>query len=109
MLVNKTFEMNAAERAALTDAEILDMAYGIENYSPWDDEVSAAEKEQRVDILRELQPRLRALQAARKAARATRAGPQLVLCSCGHTVPAAQVMAASHGTSCPGCDDRLAD
>jgi hypothetical protein len=30
-------------------------------------------------------------------------------CSCGHTVPAAWVMFASLGTSCPDCYDRLSD
>lgn len=34
---------------------------------------------------------------------------QLVRCSCGHSVPARQVMNASLGTSCPDCYDRMSD
>ncbi|MBK8188913.1 MAG: hypothetical protein IPK79_00500 [Vampirovibrionales bacterium] len=34
---------------------------------------------------------------------------KLVRCSCGHSVPAAQVMNASLGTSCPDCYDRMSD
>lgn len=30
---------------------------------------------------------------------------EFVKCDCGHTVPAAQVMYASRGTSCPDCYD----
>jgi len=32
---------------------------------------------------------------------------KMVLCSCGHTVAANQVMSASLGTSCPDCYDRM--
>lgn len=32
---------------------------------------------------------------------------QLVKCRCGHSVPRAQVMSASMGTSCPDCYDRM--
>lgn len=35
--------------------------------------------------------------------------PQLVKCACGHSVPAAQVMSASRGSSCPDCYDRMSD
>lgn len=31
----------------------------------------------------------------------------MVRCSCGHSVPQAQVMSASLGTACPDCYDRL--
>jgi hypothetical protein len=34
--------------------------------------------------------------------------PKMVKCSCGHTIPAGQVMNASLGTSCPNCYDRMA-
>ncbi len=33
--------------------------------------------------------------------------PELVKCSCGHSVPRALVMSASMGTSCPDCYDRM--
>lgn len=32
-----------------------------------------------------------------------------VRCDCGHTVPPAQVLNASLGTSCPDCYDRMSD
>lgn len=32
---------------------------------------------------------------------------QFVACDCGHDVPANQVMAASTGTACPDCYDRM--
>ena len=32
-----------------------------------------------------------------------------VLCSCGHEVPASQVMYSSSGTSCPDCYDRMSE
>lgn len=32
---------------------------------------------------------------------------KMVRCSCGHTVPANQVMSASLGTACPDCYDRM--
>lgn len=35
------------------------------------------------------------------------ARPEMVRCSCGHTVPRSQVMQASRGTACPDCYDRL--
>lgn len=34
---------------------------------------------------------------------------QLVKCGCGHSVPQAQVMRASLGTSCPDCYDRMSN
>ncbi len=38
----------------------------------------------------------------------TRTTP-LVRCDCGHSVPDAQVMMASQGTSCPDCYDEMSD
>jgi len=35
--------------------------------------------------------------------------PQLVKCSCGHSVPRNQVMSASLGSACPNCYDRMSD
>jgi hypothetical protein len=35
--------------------------------------------------------------------------PVLVRCSCGHSVPRAQMMNASLGTSCPRCYDRMSE
>ena len=32
---------------------------------------------------------------------------KMVRCDCGHTVPAAQVMTTSRGTSCPDCYDHM--
>ena len=49
---------------------------------------------------------LRAYCAEIKAQRAQRTA-KMVLCSCGHAVPANQVMIASLGTSCPDCYDRM--
>lgn len=34
---------------------------------------------------------------------------RMVKCSCGHTVPASQVMSASLGSSCPDCYDDMSD
>ena len=33
----------------------------------------------------------------------------LVACDCGHTVPRAQAMSASQGSSCPDCYDRMSN
>jgi hypothetical protein len=38
---------------------------------------------------------------------APKAPEKLVKCSCGHSVPRAQVMSASLGSSCPDCYDRM--
>ena len=35
--------------------------------------------------------------------------PEMVKCSCGHTVPKHLVMSASMGTSCERCYDRMSD
>jgi hypothetical protein len=43
------------------------------------------------------------------APRAPRPEPTLIKCSCGHTVPASQVMTASMGTSCPNCYDEMSN
>jgi hypothetical protein len=48
-------------------------------------------------------------QARRAAKRASDPMQQPVRCACGHTVPRAQVMSASLGTSCPDCYDRMSD
>lgn len=34
---------------------------------------------------------------------------QLVDCACGHSVPAAQVISTSSGTSCPNCYDKMSN
>jgi hypothetical protein len=34
---------------------------------------------------------------------------KMVMCDCGHEVPASQAMSASMGTSCPDCYDRMSD
>lgn len=34
---------------------------------------------------------------------------EYVKCNCGHSVPRAQVMSASMGTSCPRCYDRMSE
>jgi len=56
-----------------------------------------------VDRVAEL---VRQVQAAREAKRAAQ---RMVKCSCGHTVPAHEVMAASRGRSCADCYDRMSD
>lgn len=33
--------------------------------------------------------------------------PTMVICDCGHTVPASSVMSTSRGTSCPDCYDKM--
>lgn len=35
--------------------------------------------------------------------------PEMVKCSCGHTVPKLLVMSASMGSSCPDCYDSMSD
>jgi len=35
--------------------------------------------------------------------------PEMVRCTCGHTVPRTQVMQASTGTACPDCYDDMSD
>lgn len=35
--------------------------------------------------------------------------PELVKCTCGHSVPRGSVMSASMGSSCPECYDRMSD
>jgi hypothetical protein len=45
---------------------------------------------------------------AAKAAK-PQAQPEMVTCSCGHTVAKALVMSASMGTSCPDCYDRMSN
>jgi hypothetical protein len=37
------------------------------------------------------------------------AAPIMKKCSCGHTIPASQVMSASTGSSCPDCYDRMSE
>jgi hypothetical protein len=39
----------------------------------------------------------------------TRQSVKMVMCDCGHEVPAGQRMSASMGTSCPDCYDRMSD
>lgn len=46
---------------------------------------------------------------ARIAARQPSPEPEMVKCSCGHTIEAGLVMVASLGTACPDCYDRLSD
>jgi hypothetical protein len=41
--------------------------------------------------------------------RASQPPPQLVRCSCGHSVERTLVMSASQGTSCPDCYDRMSE
>jgi len=44
---------------------------------------------------------------AAREARKNAPKPELVKCSCGHSVPRGSVMNASMGTSCPDCYDRM--
>ena len=47
---------------------------------------------------------------ARQAVQQTAVRPiKMVKCSCGHTVPAESVMAASLGSSCPDCYDKMSN
>ena len=45
--------------------------------------------------------------AAEKIAK--RQEQKIVKCSCGHSVPAGNVMSTSSGTSCPNCYDRMSE
>ena len=44
-----------------------------------------------------------------KPAPQIRQTPELVRCSCGHSVPRTLVMNTSTGTACPDCYDRMSD
>ena len=46
---------------------------------------------------------------AAREARKNAPKPEMVKCSCGHTVPASVVMSASMGSSCPDCYDRMSE
>lgn len=59
-------------------------------------------------------PRLRAIEAEAKEARAalikeTQAEELMIKAGCGHMVRRSQLMAASLGTCCPDCYDKMSD
>jgi len=108
MLINDIFEMPEAERAALTDEQIAELAYGIEYFSV----EAGPQARHQMSIMQELYVRL----AAVKAATAQRQQPQQQrhdyptgrVLDCGCTVyDAIEVMNASLGTACADCYDRM--
>ncbi|MBC8457222.1 MAG: hypothetical protein H8D67_04405 [Deltaproteobacteria bacterium] len=93
------------QQAQATDQEILDSAYGIENFT-FDTIPSPAESKR----LRQMRNRLDELKAMKRVAlRARVAGKQtrMVLADCGHYT--IEVMSTSRGSSCPNCYDRMSN
>ena len=46
---------------------------------------------------------------ATREARKNAPKPEMIKCSCGHSVPRGSVMSASMGSSCPDCYDRMSE
>ncbi len=108
MTINEVFEMTREQRDALTDEQLVHLSYAINYYSPMDSAQWTSWWERDLAINQELKARLSAIETARRATQRCNAQPvRMVLCDCGHTVPASLVMNASLGTSCPGCYDRM--
>ena len=107
MLINDIFEMTETERNALTDAQIVDLEYGIKYFSV----EAGPEARHQMSILTALSVRLEAIRTARTASpkpavhQDYRTGRIL---DCGCTVyNSHEVMNASLGTACASCYDRL--
>jgi len=93
------------KREQVTDQEIKDSAYGIENFT-FDTIPTPVETAR----LRQMRVRLQELETMKKAAlRARVAGKQvrMELADCGHYT--IEKMSTSHGSSCPDCYDRMSD
>jgi len=86
----KTVEQIAAEKVS---------SYALEYYQ--------ASTPAEFEALRELREHMQTIEKA--APIVERKPVELVTCSCGHSVPAVQVMNASMGTCCPDCYDRMSE
>ena len=107
MLINEVLEMNETERAALTDAQIVDLEYGIKYFSV----EAGPEARQQMSILRELNGRLEEMRAAmvsRPKPAIHQDYPTGRVLDCGCTVyDSHEVMSASTGSACESCYDRM--
>ena len=107
MLINDIFEMTETERNALTEAQIVDLEYGIKYFS-----IDAGpEARHQMNVLKELRVRLEAIRVARTASPkpAIRQDyPTGRTLDCGCTVyDRHEVMSASMGSACESCYDRM--
>jgi hypothetical protein len=104
--INQLLDAPRVELEALTDEELLKLSYGIEHFqfSEWFPRSDA-----RVSNMALLDKRLAEAKARKEAAREPRKTPRLVMCDCGHEVPANLVMHASRGRVCPDCYDEWSD
>ena len=114
LTINAVVEMSETERAALTDEQIVGLAYGIAYYDPYVAGYTAPECKRQMQIIgTELNPRLAAIKAMRDAQPKVRRNhdyPDGRVLDCGCVVyDAGQVMTTSRGTSCPYCYDRMSD
>ena len=85
----------------LSDSDIIDFKYAIENYS-----FTAAgikPSSQNLENMSYLENRLATIQKNDSPKQTD----VLVKCSCGHSVSRALVMSSSNGPSCPDCYDRM--
>jgi len=114
MMINDVLRMSEQERAALTDAQILDLAYGIRWASPG----ILAETTPDVAlntiwaVLDELRPRLHEAEARKRAERIRTAAPNAIVgyCSrCNTPLTHTTAMNASLGLACPDCYDALSN
>ena len=110
LMITDTFQMNADERSALTDEQILSLAYGIKYYSVNNPDATVEENryafQHDLPILQELKTRLAEIRTGKQSAKPA---PSMTRCDCGHTVESINVMNASRGTACPDCYDRMSD
>ena len=107
MAARDIFGMSTEERAELTDEDVMELAYMISHFEPWD--VNAYSLRHQNAVLGELRPRLKELEAQELARRQAQQALRIarVMCDCGHSVAASQRMNASMGTACPDCYDRM--
>jgi len=90
------------QQETVTDAEILDCAYAVENY-----QAATSEHRQQLAALR---ARLNEMETMKRTALFARAAGQQVraqIADCGHYT--IEIMSTSQGTSCPDCSDRMSD
>jgi len=93
----------------IEDANVLDLAYGIENFefSPYNRPPFDYPSPEMRARLQSLRARLAALKAAKASMRRTKTVKTMTTCDCGHSVTADAVMNTSSGTSCLSCYDRM--
>ena len=110
MVINEVFEMTREQRNALTDDEIIQLGYAINNYSPMDNAQWANWWGRDLAINQELKARLNVIETSRRAAKRTAQPVEMVRCpGCGQMVSKRLMMNASRGTVCPDCYDRYSD